>query len=95
MSAQRTPDTRRYRFAQGHRLQWEEAQNCYVILYPEGMVQLNESAAAILRQLDPERTVDDIVEALKAEFPDADDEIITDIQEFLEEAENRGWIRQV
>ena len=23
------------------RLQWEEAQDCYVLLYPEGMVKLN------------------------------------------------------
>ncbi|MFX5622761.1 pyrroloquinoline quinone biosynthesis peptide chaperone PqqD, partial [Acinetobacter baumannii] len=30
------------------RLQWEEAQQAWVLLYPEGMVTLNDSAAAIL-----------------------------------------------
>ena len=30
------------------RLQWEEAQGCHVLLYPEGMVKLNDSAALIL-----------------------------------------------
>lgn len=87
-------DTRCFRFSPGHRFQWEEAQNCYVILYPEGMVQLNDSAAAILRHISPEQTVDDVVAALRAEFPDADDSIVTDIQEFLEEARNHGWIRE-
>ena len=28
------------------RLQWEEAQQAYVLLYPEGMVELGDTAAA-------------------------------------------------
>ena len=32
-----------------HRLQWEEVQQKYVILYPEGMVELNQSSAEILK----------------------------------------------
>ena len=35
------------RVGHGFRLQWEEAQSAYVLLYPEGMVQLNPSAAEI------------------------------------------------
>jgi pyrroloquinoline quinone biosynthesis protein D len=27
------------------RMQWEEVQNNYVLLYPEGLVKLNQSAA--------------------------------------------------
>ncbi|HBQ81209.1 MAG TPA: pyrroloquinoline quinone biosynthesis peptide chaperone PqqD, partial [Erwinia persicina] len=27
-------------FRRGYRLQWEEVQNCHVILYPEGMAKL-------------------------------------------------------
>ena len=34
------------------RLQWEEAQGCHVLLYPEGMVQLNASAGTILSCVD-------------------------------------------
>ena len=37
------------RVARGFRLQWEEAQGCHVLLYPEGMVKLNRSAGEILR----------------------------------------------
>ncbi len=32
------------------RLQWEAAQDKYVLLYPEGMVKLNGSAGEILRR---------------------------------------------
>ena len=32
------------------RMQWEEAQNAHVLLYPEGMVKLNQSAAEILKR---------------------------------------------
>jgi pyrroloquinoline quinone biosynthesis protein D len=31
------------------RLQWEPAQNAHVLLYPEGMVKLNQSAGEILK----------------------------------------------
>ena len=32
-------------FRPGYRLQWEAVQNAHVLLYPEGMVKLNDSAA--------------------------------------------------
>ena len=35
--------------ARHFRLQWEEAQGAWVLLYPEGMVKLNQSAGEILR----------------------------------------------
>ena len=34
----------------GFRLQWEPAQNAYVLLYPEGMIKLNGSAGEILKR---------------------------------------------
>ncbi|PPS58457.1 pyrroloquinoline quinone biosynthesis peptide chaperone PqqD [Pantoea sp. BRM17] len=33
-------------FRRGYRLQWEAAQQSHVVLYPEGMAKLNETAAA-------------------------------------------------
>ena len=30
--------------AKPFRFQWEEAQDCFVLLYPEGMVKLNQAA---------------------------------------------------
>lgn len=37
---------------QGYRFQFEPAQNGFVILYPEGMIKLNESAGAIGQYID-------------------------------------------
>ncbi|HQE41111.1 MAG TPA: pyrroloquinoline quinone biosynthesis peptide chaperone PqqD, partial [Zoogloea sp.] len=34
------------------RFQWEPAQQAHVLLYPEGMVKLNQSAGEILKRCD-------------------------------------------
>jgi pyrroloquinoline quinone biosynthesis protein D len=50
------------------RMQWEEAQGSYVLLYPEGMVKLNQSAAEILKRCDGQRDVPAIVDDLEQAF---------------------------
>jgi pyrroloquinoline quinone biosynthesis protein D len=75
----------------GFRLQWEEVQDCYVILYPEGMAKLSPSAGEIMKRCDGERTVTDIIEALAVEFPGAN--LIDDVFQFLESAYGNGWLR--
>ncbi|WP_227367471.1 pyrroloquinoline quinone biosynthesis peptide chaperone PqqD [Halomonas sp. M20] len=83
-----------YRLRPGWRLQWEDAQQRHVLLYPEGMVQLNESAGAILTLLDGERDVAALVDELQRRFPEAPrDEMTADVEEFLLDAANQGWIR--
>lgn len=72
------------------RLQWEEAQNNYVLLYPEGMVKLNQSAAEILKRCDGERDVAAIVSDLEASFSTTD--LDADVRAFLQLANERGWI---
>jgi len=81
----------RIRIAPAYRMQWEEAQQTYVLLYPEGMVKLNPSASEILKYCDGSRTAEDILDELSSRFPDAD--LKTDVIDFLEVARNRGWIR--
>lgn len=76
--------------ANGYRYQWEPAQNNHVLLYPEGMINLNESAATILGKVDGASSANDIIVSLKIDFPDADLE--ADVIEFLEIAIERGWI---
>ena len=56
----------RFDFSPLHRLQWEESQQKYVILYPEGMVELNGPAAEILKLCDGSRNLDAIVSELDA-----------------------------
>lgn len=83
-------DTAVPRIAPGHRLQFEPAQDCHVLLYPEGMVQLNASAAEILLRCDGERSVADVCAALAADFDGAD--VRADVQEFLQLAQQQGWV---
>src|SRR5690606_13285914 len=52
----------------GFRLQWEPAQGAHVLLYPEGMVKLNGSAAEILRRCTGELTLDEITADLERTF---------------------------
>jgi pyrroloquinoline quinone biosynthesis protein D len=80
------------RFSRTHRLQWEEAQQKFVILYPEGMVELNQSSAEILKCCDGERILNDIVAELEEKF--ATSGLHNDISAFLEVALNNGWIQQ-
>ncbi len=78
--------------ALGYRIQWEPAQNCHVLLYPEGMVKLNGPAAEILKRIsEKKQTVTELIAELKVAFNGAD--LDDDVYQFLEEAYNNDWIR--
>ena len=83
-----------YAIAFHHRFQWEDAQNCYVILFPEGMVKLNGGAGEVLSLLDAKRSVDAITKSLQAKFPDTPD-LDKDVIGMLEMALDKAWIRKV
>lgn len=72
------------------RMQWEEAQNRYVLLYPEGMVKLNGSAAEILKRCDGTRSVAAIVAELEQAFGTAG--LGPDVEDFLRAAGELGWL---
>lgn len=80
------------RFSPLHRLQWEEAQQKYVILYPEGMVELNQSSAEILKLCDGSRALAAIVAELEDQF--STQGLTGDITHFLNVALQHGWIQQ-
>ncbi len=80
-------------FSPMYRLQWEEAQKKHVILYPEGMVELNATAAEILTLCDGSRTLTDIVAELERKFETTG--LTDDIRELLEAALANGWIREL
>ena len=75
-----------------YRLQWEEAQQAWVLLYPEGMVRLNGSAAEILKRCNGTTNVGVLVDVLSEPRPRARTGLREDVQEFLSEAASRGWI---
>ena len=83
----------RFAFSPLHRLQWEEAQQKYVILYPEGMVELNLTAAEILKLCDGSRGLAAIVAELEQKFEASG--IKNDVAGLLQSALDNGWIRAI
>ena len=81
-----------YGIAPGHRMQWEEAQQTWVILYPEGMVKLNDSASEILRRCDGATPLDDIVADLEQAFGETG--LTGDVQQLIAAALEQGWVVQ-
>ena len=72
------------------RMQYEEAQGAYVLLYPEGMVKLNQPASEILKRCDGERDVNAIIADIEQAFNAQGLE--KDVTGFLEIATERGWV---
>ena len=74
-----------------YRLQWEEVQKAWVLLYPEGMVKLNGSAGEIMHRLDGIKTVQAVIDELESQF-DASG-LTADVLDFLSIAQGQGWIK--
>jgi len=90
-----TIDTKNiYKIAAHHRFQWEKAQDCYVILFPEGMVKLNGSAGEVLNLVNGEADVKSITEILSKKFSDVPN-IAKDIEGMIELALEKTWIEKV
>lgn len=77
--------------SRGFRLQWESAQNAHVLLYPEGMIKLNESAGEILKRCDGTRDIAAVVADLEQAFNQAG--LSRDVEAFLAIAQTNGWVQ--
>ncbi len=80
----------RPKLARLFRMQYEEAQQAYVLLYPEGMVKLNQSASEILKRCDGQRDVKAIIADIEQTFNATGLE--KDVTGFLALASENGWI---
>lgn len=89
MSGPPTPATVA-RIGHGFRLQWESAQSCFVLLYPEGMVKLNQSAGEIMKRCDGLRDVAAIVADLETAFSATGLE--PDVLAFVDLAHRQRWL---
>lgn len=78
------------RVARGFRLQWEAAQDCHVLLYPEGMVKLNRSAGEILTRCTGTASVAEIVADLETAFGATG--LQADVEAFLDMARQQRWV---
>lgn len=72
------------------RIQWEEAQKAYVLLYPEGMVKLNQSAGEILKRCTGEADVGAITADLEKTFNAQG--LQQDVINFVELALQQKWV---
>ena len=79
------------RIGHGFRLQWEPAQQSHVLLYPEGMVKLNQSAGEILKRCDGVRDVAAIVDDLEAAF--SAQGLRPEVDAFLKIATEQRWVQ--
>lgn len=75
----------------GYRFQYEPAQKGHVLLYPEGMIKLNDTAALIGGLIDGQRDVAAIITELDKQFPGVP-ELGGDIEQFMEVAREQHWL---
>jgi pyrroloquinoline quinone biosynthesis protein D len=91
------------RLAAKARLKFDKVREKNLLLLPEKVVVLNETAASILTLCDGRQTVNTITEkiraSLKADAETADTSALpdlktmkADISEFLREMEDQGWV---
>ena len=80
----------RPRIGPGFRLQWEAAQDAWVLLYPEGMVKLNGSAGEIMKRCDGQRSIEAIVAELEQAFNVQGLE--PDVLAFVRMAAEKRWL---
>ena len=78
------------RVGAGFRLQFEPAQDCHVLLYPEGMVKLNQAAGEIMKRCDGEKTVAAVVAELETAFSSTGLE--GDVLAFVAMAGEQRWL---
>lgn len=91
MHATTISDSTQPRFAKGVRLQIDSATGKSVLLYPEGIIELNESAHEILSRCDG-RTLGEIVQALAEEYDANFETLATDVRETLTDLQRRKLV---
>jgi pyrroloquinoline quinone biosynthesis protein D len=72
------------------RLDFDPVRQRRVLLYPEGTLMLNDTAAEILELCDGARTIDDIASTLGARY-NAD--VTADVMEYLSRLADRELVR--
>jgi pyrroloquinoline quinone biosynthesis protein D len=69
----------------------DSVRGCDLLLLPEGVVTLNESAAAVLRLCDGSRSARRITDELQRRFDEP--RLPGDVARFLDRMRREGWVR--
>jgi len=80
----------RPQLAPGVRLRWDDVRRRHVLLYPEGALTLNETAADVLELCDGERTIDDIAQELSSRYDGTD--VRADVERLVGAIAGRGLV---
>jgi pyrroloquinoline quinone biosynthesis protein D len=80
----------RPRLATGARLSYDEVRAEHVLLFPEGLVRLNFTAAEVLELCDGERSLGEIVSALSARYDGVD--LRDDVRGLVDAMTQRGLV---
>jgi len=72
------------------RYRWDALRRQHQLVFPEGLLVLNEPGAAIVRLCDG-RPLGELLSALHEQFPDGDLE--ADVRAFLERLARKGLLR--
>jgi len=91
MRATTIPDLARPSLAKGVRLEIDSTTGKNVLLYPEGIVELNETAHEILSRCDG-RTLGEIICELAEEYEADSAALATDVRESLADLQQRNLI---
>lgn len=71
------------------RFRWDEVRQEHQIVYPEGVLVLNESGSSIVRRCDG-RTTAELIADLEKEV--SNDNLATDVQTFLDRLTEKGLL---
>ncbi len=74
-----------------YEFRWEEPEKAFLLLYPEGIIKLNDSAGNILSHCTGDKTLENIIADLEKAFDVKD--LQDDVYSFMEVALGKGWIR--
>lgn len=87
------PDTARPRLAAKVRLKWDDIRQKPLLLFPEGVLVLNQTAHEVVALCDGQRTVAEIVKTLGEKF--GSDLIDQDVKDLLARLIGKGLMTVV
>ena len=79
-----------FKLSKIYRFQYEPVRSGYVLLFPEGIVELNETASLILSLCLNDTSLMELFERLENKFPDAP--FRNDVEDFLLSAFEEKWL---
>ncbi len=85
------PDNTKPRLADKARLKWDEVRKKHLLLFPEGVLVLNQTAHDVLTLCDGQHDVAGMVKILAARYQS--EAIDGDVREILRRLGERGFVR--